>query len=156
MSPFNKNRDLNREEKQNLREFSRLNKTELIEIIYKLEDLNLSIKSRNVELERMLEERGGLILSLNNSIETLKNALNRQFFNNGNTNTENIQQEKITNTTILQALSIIFINTLITFLIVRKLNKKKKNKKKEENNDIKKSLYSLLKKTHKAINKLIV
>lgn len=77
MSRSKKNRDLDREEKQNLREFLKLNKTELIEIIYKLQDMNLAIKARNVELERMLEERGGLINSLSNTVGALNNALNK-------------------------------------------------------------------------------
>lgn len=77
MSLFNKNNDFNKEEKQNLREFSRLNKTELIKIIYKLQDMNLAIKARNIELERMLEERGGLINNLSNTVGVLNNTLNK-------------------------------------------------------------------------------
>lgn len=58
-----KNKLKNTEFKQIKKEFKKLSKVELFEIIYKLQTINLNQKKEIVKLERMLDERGDIILA---------------------------------------------------------------------------------------------
>lgn len=53
--------------KKDVNDFKRLNKDQLVEMIFELDKVILGLKAKNVELERMLEERGDVIQSLDSS-----------------------------------------------------------------------------------------
>lgn len=69
-------KEKNRKFEKAKKDFKGLSKYQLIEVIYQLQNLVLSIKARNVELERMLEERGELLKKYQQEIDVLSNVNN--------------------------------------------------------------------------------
>ena len=73
LSPTAQKKDILKTEKdfkKEVKDFKKLKKRELVDIIFQLQEINLSLKKKIVEEERMLEERGDLILLLEKQIKT--------------------------------------------------------------------------------------
>lgn len=74
----------NKDFKREVKNFKRLTKSELTEIIFTLQEMNLALKEKIVLLERMLEERGDVIMALKsghcNTDYTDNNSWNEELF----------------------------------------------------------------------------